>query len=48
MRPLTFAPPTAAMQSKPAIDAAQAKIPVELICGIYESMKTGLPYVFKR
>jgi predicted dehydrogenase len=33
--------------SPPAIDAADAKIPVELICGIYESMKTGRPYVFE-
>lgn len=33
--------------SKPAVDAVQARIPVELICGIYESMKTGRPYMFK-
>ena len=33
--------------SRPAIDGAQAKIPVELICGIYQSMKTGRPYLFK-
>ena len=33
--------------SRPAIEAAQARIPVELVCGIYESMKTGRPYVFK-
>ena len=33
--------------SRPAIDGAQAKIPVELICGIYESMRTGRPYRFK-
>jgi predicted dehydrogenase len=32
---------------KPAIDGAEARIPVELICGIYASMKTGRPYVFK-
>ncbi|MDR0576708.1 MAG: Gfo/Idh/MocA family oxidoreductase [Candidatus Accumulibacter sp.] len=32
---------------KPAIDGAEARIPVELVCGIYESMKTGKPYVFK-
>lgn len=31
-----------------AIDGAAAKIPVELICGIYESMHTGRPYFFKR
>jgi hypothetical protein len=29
------------------VDAVQARIPVELICGIYESMKTGRPYMFK-
>jgi UDP-N-acetyl-2-amino-2-deoxyglucuronate dehydrogenase len=34
-------------KSQPAVDGAEAKIPVELICGIYESMKTGRPYVFK-
>jgi hypothetical protein len=33
--------------SPPSIDAAEAKIPVELICGIYESMHSGRPYVFK-
>ena len=33
--------------SRPAIDGAQAKLPVELVCGIYESMKTGRPYVFE-
>jgi predicted dehydrogenase len=33
--------------SRPAIDAAEAKIPVELICGIYESMKSGRPYLFE-
>ncbi|MDR1709095.1 MAG: Gfo/Idh/MocA family oxidoreductase [Candidatus Accumulibacter sp.] len=32
---------------RPAIDGAEAKIPVELICGIYASMKTGRPYVFE-
>jgi UDP-N-acetyl-2-amino-2-deoxyglucuronate dehydrogenase len=38
----------AILQSTPAaIDATEAKIPVELICGIYESMKSGRPYVFK-
>jgi predicted dehydrogenase len=31
----------------PAVDATEAKIPVELICGIYESMKTGRPYIFE-
>jgi len=34
-------------KSPPAVDGAEAKIPVELICGIYESMKSGKPYVFK-
>ena len=33
--------------SMPAIDGSEARIPVELICGIYESMKTGRPYLFK-
>ena len=33
---------------QPAIDGAEAKIPVELICGIYASMKTGRPYIFER
>lgn len=33
--------------SRPAIDGSQAKIPVELICGIYNSMETGRPYIFK-
>lgn len=33
--------------SAPAVDGAEAKVPVELICGIYESMKSGLPYVFE-
>lgn len=33
--------------SEPAIDAARAKSPVELIRGIPESTKTGRPYVFK-
>jgi predicted dehydrogenase len=33
-------------RSAPAIDGAQAILPVELICGIYSSMKTGRPYVF--
>jgi predicted dehydrogenase len=33
--------------SKPAVDGVQARIPVELICGIYASMKTGRPYRFK-
>ena len=33
--------------SRPGVDAAEAKIPVELICGIYESMKSGQPYFFK-
>jgi predicted dehydrogenase len=32
---------------QPAVDGAEAKVPVELICGIYESMKTGKPYVFE-
>lgn len=31
----------------PAIDAAEAKTPVELICGIYASMQSGRPYFFK-
>lgn len=31
----------------PAVDGAEAKVPVELVCGIYESMKTGRPYFFK-
>jgi len=30
----------------PAVDGAQAKLPVELVCGIYESMRTGRPYRF--
>jgi UDP-N-acetyl-2-amino-2-deoxyglucuronate dehydrogenase len=29
-----------------AVDGAEAKLPVELVCGIYESMRTGLPYRF--
>jgi UDP-N-acetyl-2-amino-2-deoxyglucuronate dehydrogenase len=33
--------------SRPAVDGAEAKVPVELICGIYESMKSGRPYIFK-
>jgi len=32
--------------SPPAVDGAQAKLPVELVCGIYESMRTGRPYRF--
>jgi predicted dehydrogenase len=32
--------------SPPAIDGAEATIPVELVCGIYESMRTGRPYFF--
>jgi len=28
------------------VDGAQAKLPVELVCGIYESMRTGRPYRF--
>jgi UDP-N-acetyl-2-amino-2-deoxyglucuronate dehydrogenase len=32
--------------TQPAVDGAEAKLPVELICGIYESMKTGRPYRF--
>lgn len=31
----------------PAIDGAEAKLPVELVCGIYESMRTGRPYIFE-
>jgi len=31
----------------PAIDGAEAKTPVELICGIYASMQSGRPYFFK-
>lgn len=33
--------------SAPAIDGAEAILPVELICGIYASMKTGQTYFFK-
>ncbi len=33
--------------SAPVIDGAEAKIPVELVCGIYESMRTGRPYLFE-
>ena len=29
------------------IDGAEAKLPVELICGIYASMQSGHPYFFK-
>jgi UDP-N-acetyl-2-amino-2-deoxyglucuronate dehydrogenase len=32
--------------TQPAVDGAEAKLPVELVCGIYESMKTGRPYRF--
>ncbi|MDR0380132.1 MAG: Gfo/Idh/MocA family oxidoreductase [Candidatus Accumulibacter sp.] len=32
--------------SAPAIDGGEAVLPVELICGIYDSMKTGKPHVF--
>lgn len=32
--------------TKPAVDGAEARLPVELVCGIYESMKTGRPYRF--
>jgi predicted dehydrogenase len=32
--------------TKPAVDGAEAQLPVELVCGIYESMKTGRPYRF--
>jgi len=31
---------------EPAVDGREAKLPVELICGIYESMRTGRPHVF--
>ena len=34
-------------RAPPLIDGAEAKIPVELVCGIYESMRTGRPYFFK-
>ncbi len=46
---LQIADLTAAIQSgaRPAVAGAEAKIPVELICGIYASMQTGRPYVFK-
>ncbi len=30
----------------PAVDGGEAKLPVELVCGIYESMRTGRPYRF--
>ncbi len=30
----------------PAVDGTQARLPVELVCGIYESMRTGRPYRF--
>ncbi|MDR2613933.1 MAG: hypothetical protein LBC91_01215 [Candidatus Accumulibacter sp.] len=33
--------------SAPAIDGEEAVLPVELICGIYASMKTGKPHVFQ-
>jgi predicted dehydrogenase len=33
--------------SAPAINGEEAILPVELICGIYASMKTGRPYVFE-
>jgi UDP-N-acetyl-2-amino-2-deoxyglucuronate dehydrogenase len=32
--------------TRPAVDGAEAKLPVELVCGIYESMRTGRPYRF--
>lgn len=32
--------------TQPAVDGAEAKLPVELLCGIYESMKTERPYRF--
>jgi hypothetical protein len=28
------------------VDGGEAKLPVELVCGIYESMRTGRPYRF--
>jgi predicted dehydrogenase len=31
---------------KPFVDGAEARLPVELVCGIYESMRTGRPYRF--
>ncbi|MDR0439816.1 MAG: Gfo/Idh/MocA family oxidoreductase [Candidatus Accumulibacter sp.] len=34
-------------ESAPAIDGAEAILPVELICGIYASMKSGQAYSFK-
>jgi predicted dehydrogenase len=32
--------------TRPAVDGAEARLPVELVCGIYESMRTGRPYRF--
>ena len=34
--------------SKPVMDIYEGKRAVELICGIYESVKTGKPYIFKK